>query len=107
MNDVWHSPPTPNTGYYAGGDTSAPSVTIIEKVDFSTDTLSPSTVVGLSLGRLSLGGTGNTTHGYFGGGYFPGFYSTMEKVTYSTDDTVAVLVQIYFSKLQDLLHQEI
>ena len=90
VEDVWHSPPTPNTGYYAGGENPSSVVTNVEKVDFSTDTLSASTVVGLTLGRLSLGGTGNTTHGYFGGGFFPGFYSTMEKVTYSTDDTVAV-----------------
>ena len=54
-------------------------VSTVEKVDFSTDTLSPAPVTGLSLARLSLGGTGNVTDGYFGGGFFPGFYSTMDK----------------------------
>ena len=90
LETVWHSPPTPNTGYYAGGEDPSSVVTNVEKVDFTTDTLSASTVAGLTLERLSLGGTGNTKHGYFGGGYFPGFYSTMDKVTYSTDDTVRV-----------------
>ena len=90
LETVWHSPPTPNTGYYAGGETSTDLVSTIEKVDFSTDTLSPAPVTGLSLARLSFGGTGNVTDGYFGGGYFPGFYSTMDKLTYSTDDTVNV-----------------
>ena len=89
LETVWHSPPTPNTGYYAGGENPSSIVSTVEKVDFSTDTLSPAPVTGLSLARLSLGGTGNVTDGYFGGGFFPGFYSTMDKITYSTDSTVA------------------
>ena len=40
-------------------------------------------------GRGNAGATGNTTHGYFGGGD-PGSRSNMDKITYSNDAAQAI-----------------
>ena len=79
-------------GYWGGGYTSNPSTTyvsIVTKVDFSTDTRTSSP--GLSAARgNNLAATGNSTHGYFGGGTIPGSVSTVDKITYASNTTAAV-----------------
>ena len=98
LNTVWNLSPqfadtAPNSGYYAGGESPSGFVSTVERVDFTTDTLSPSPARGLASVRFAMGGTGNSTDGYFGGGYDivgNNYFSDMEKVTYSTDDTLQV-----------------
>ena len=83
--------PSPNTGYFAGG---GPSLTSrIEKLNFSSDTPAALPSTNLSAARYLLAGTGNTTHGYYGGGG-PGAFSPaeshMDKTTYSSDTCAPV-----------------
>jgi hypothetical protein len=78
-------------GYFGGGyGPSEPYISVF-KLTYSTDTSGGGT--SLSHRRYAHAATGNSTHGYFGGGYGSGypFYtlSIMDKVTYSTDTTVA------------------
>ena len=81
-------------GYFGGGADNAFPVTsysTVDKLTYSTDTTAEVPGAALSVGRYSMGATGNSTDGYFGGGYDgSNFFSTMDKVTYSTDTTAAV-----------------
>ena len=83
--------PTPNTGYFSSGySPSVPGRTSsTDKIDYSTDTVSPLPSTNLSVEKSGRASTGNSTAGYFGGGS-PGPVSTMDKITYSTDTAVAV-----------------
>ena len=83
--------PTPDFGYWGGGEPAFGSV-IMEKVTFPTGTTALIPGANLSAARYFLAAAGNSTNGYFGGGYtYPPviYLSTMDKVTYSTDTTVA------------------
>ena len=97
-NDVWHSPPTPNTGYYAGGlDNTFHAVATIEKVDLTHDTILPTPSSNLSASRYDFSGTGSINDGYFGGG--SGLKSTTDKISYSTDNTVPAPGANLFSEI--------
>jgi hypothetical protein len=85
--------PTPDNGYWGGGEPAYGSA-VMEKVTFPTGTTALIPGANLSAARYLLAAAGNSTNGYFGGGYTypPSIYlSTMDKVTYSTDTTVRVL----------------
>ena len=97
LDDVWfdYDPvPTPNTGYFGGGFLdNVGGITTMDKVTYSTDTTAEVPGAALSAARLYLAATGNSTHGYFGGGQkYPSstVHTTMDKVTYSSDITAAV-----------------
>ena len=98
LSDVWVSPSpvgTPNTGYFGGGGATSAVASTMDKVTYSSDTTTQVPGAALSVSRSNLAATGNSTAGYFGGGQFfpsptPLFYSTMDKVTYSSDTTAAV-----------------
>ena len=62
----------------------------MDKLTYSTDTTAEVPGAALSVGRYGAGATGNSTDGYFGGGFIPGQSTTMDKVTYSTDTTAEV-----------------
>ena len=82
--------PTPNNGYWGGGEPGYGSV-VMEKVTFPTGTTALIPGANLSVARYFLAAAGNSTNGYFGGGYTypPSIYlSTMDKLTYSSDTTV-------------------
>ena len=98
LSDVWVSPSpaapavrfdgvNTSTGYFGGG---SPSGATMDKVTYSSDTTAAVPGANLSVARGFLAATGNSTAGYFGGGYSTGIESTMDKVTYSTDTTAAV-----------------
>ena len=88
LNDVWHSPLTKNTGYYAGGlDNTFHAVATIEKVDFTHDDILPTPSLNLSASRYDFSGTGSINDGYFGGGNAGQYVATTDKITYSTDNT--------------------
>ena len=86
--------PSPNAGYYGGGFSGGSALSTMDKTDFASDTTAAVPGAALSGERASFSGaTGNSTDGYFGGGYsysVPGSVSTMDKVTYSSDTTAAV-----------------
>jgi hypothetical protein len=98
LSDVWVNPSPsvvslPNTGYFGGGD-QGPYYSTMDKVTYASDTTAAIPGAALSIGRRQLAATGNSEAGYFGGGGYvtgtPAVYSTMDKVTYSTDTTAAV-----------------
>jgi len=80
-------------GYFGGGATNPPFVrqSTMDKITYSSDTTAAVPGAALSVVRYILAATGNSTAGYFGGGYsVSSAVSTMEKVTYSSDTTAAV-----------------
>jgi hypothetical protein len=82
-------------GYFGGGNSpAAPSVTsLMDKLTYSTDTTAAVPGANLSIARRNIAATGSSTAGYFGGGanfLIPASYSTMDKLTYSSDTTSAV-----------------
>ena len=81
-------------GYFGGGEGSptAPALaqSRMDKVTYSSETTAQVPGASLSAARQGLAATGNSTNGYFGGGYGPAPRSTMDKVTYSSDTTAAV-----------------
>ena len=79
-------------GYFGGG---SPTASTMDKVSYASDTRSTVPGASLSIARGYLAATGNATAGYFGGGTdtTPNpdlYYSTMNKLTYSSDTTAAV-----------------
>ena len=96
LDNVWHSPsppgpsPSPNTGYFGGGyQASSPTLLVtMDKTDFTNDTTAAVPGANLTIARSYMGATGNSTHGYFAGG-FPG-ENVIDKVAYATDTTVAL-----------------
>jgi hypothetical protein len=77
-------------GYFGGGFSPSLSnyVTTMDKLTYSTDTTTAITNGALSFSAAGRAATGSTTAGYFGGGrnvIVPGSYSTIDKLTYSTD----------------------
>ena len=81
-------------GYFGGGRYGSNSVSRMEKITYSSDTLLVIPGANLSQRRDLLGATGNSTHGYFGGGqtgpYPTTRVSTMQKITYATDTRTAL-----------------
>jgi len=77
---------TLTAGYFAHG-TGPSDYSTIDKITYSTDT-STSNVSSESAPLYVRGATGNSTHGYFGGGYgAPGNATTVDKITYSSETT--------------------
>jgi len=74
-------------GYFGGGivPQAAQKYSSIFKLSYSADTLDELTSANLSNYRYAPSATGNSTAGYFGGGYASSAASTMDKLTYSTD----------------------
>ena len=80
-------------GYFGGGQTGpypTTPVSTMEKITYATDTRTALPSSALSGERWGVSATGNSTDGYFGGGYFSAAKDTMDKITYSTDTTAAV-----------------
>ena len=88
LEDVWLEPPFPGTGYFGGG--SPGPLATMDKVTYASDTTAAVPGANLTVARFNPAATGNSTAGYFGGGYSGSFNSTMDKVTYSSDTTAAV-----------------
>jgi len=83
----------PNTGYFGGGGGTLSPVSTMDKTSFASDTTAAVPGAALSVARTSMGVTGTSTHGYFGGGSdssSPYTASTMDKVTYASDTTAVV-----------------
>ena len=83
-------------GWFGGGPPLSPGTaysTTVDRITYATDTATASVRGPLSEARSGLGATGNTTDGWFGGGYdgglpFP-FTSRVDRITYATDTATA------------------
>ena len=89
--DVWTSP-SPFTkahpfGYFAGGYNSSGELSVADRIDYSNDTATASSLANLSFSAWSVSGTGNANFGYFiGGETFPSpQFSSINRVDYSND----------------------
>ena len=90
---------TGNTTYswFGGGTNSAAGngQSTVDRITYSTDTATASVRGPLSSNRYNMAATGNTTSGWFGGGYqyprpvAPGARSTIDRITYATDTATA------------------
>jgi hypothetical protein len=81
-------------GWYAGGGLGAPTFarsSTIDRITFSNDTTTASVRGPLSQAIYYLSkGTGNSTYGWFGGGYGPGpVLSTVNRITFATDTDIS------------------
>jgi hypothetical protein len=80
-------------GWFGGGKLGGPSYAVISTVDritYATDTATASVRGPLSLAITSLAAVGNTTDGWFGGGYLsPTLRTTVNRITYATDTATA------------------
>ena len=61
----------------------------MDRIDYSNDTATASPKGPLSLARRAGAATGNTSFGYFGGGYTSSNVSTVDRVDYSNDTAAA------------------
>ena len=72
-------------GYFGGG--TSPTVSTVDRIDYSSDTGTTPTRGSLSSNRESLAATGNTSFGYFGGSNPAG--SKVDRIDYSNDTATA------------------
>jgi hypothetical protein len=96
-----------NFGFYGGGYVfpAVPgNVSLVERIDYSNDTQTPSIRGPLSSARFNLAATSSASFGgapisqygvfpkpfgYFGGGFVPGSLSTVDRIDYSNDTQTA------------------
>ena len=85
--------PSENTAaWFGGGGPFAPFRETVQRITFATDTNTASVRGPLSSARKTLAAAGNTTDGWFGGGYGPNpgtSSSTVDRITYATDTATA------------------
>jgi len=83
-------------GWFGGGAATSPFVyySTVDRITYATDTATATTRGPLSSARVNVIATGNTTNGWWAGGYAgsptpAGFRSTIDRVTFSTDTATA------------------
>ena len=80
-------------GYFMGGYNPAPGpgyLTSVERLDYSSDTTTPTVKGPLNLGRQNFfGGVGNANYGYIGGGAPPFELSSVERIDFNNDTATA------------------
>ena len=78
-------------GYFGGGYGAAPTPvkSIIDRIDYSNDTATASPKGPLSVARFRFSATGNSSYGWFGGGFASGARSIVDRVDYSNDTATA------------------
>ncbi|HWB34094.1 MAG TPA: hypothetical protein VG753_02130 [Candidatus Paceibacterota bacterium] len=83
-------------GYFGGGTASpsfTPALTLVDRIDYSNDTPALTTKGPLSLARWAFSATGNSSFGYFAGGYTASpatTYTRVDRIDYSNDTATAV-----------------
>jgi hypothetical protein len=86
-------------GYFGGGKIFINPIryfySTIDKITYSNDTTAAVPGAALSLSRSRPAATGNSTHGYFGGGWAgSGLLSTVDKIDYTTDTRLATIINL-------------
>ena len=84
-----------NYGWFGGGLNPAASPTTVsrvDRIDFSNDSVTASLRGSLSFARSSLAATGNSNYGWFGGGFSQDSFSTVntiDRINFSNDSVTA------------------
>ena len=79
-------------GYFGGGNPSPSYTSLVDRLDYSSDTTTAAAKGSLSAAVNQLTATGSSSFGYFGGGFnpaLPGSRSTIDRVDYSNDTAAA------------------
>jgi len=83
-------------GWFADGEMGAPAyapVSLVDRITYATDTATASVRGPLSSARRYFAAAGNTTDGWFGGGFaappLNAAVSTVDRITYATDTATA------------------
>ena len=79
-------------GYFGGGRTPT-TISTIDRVDYSNDTATAVAKGPLSLAKVTGGGTGNQSFGYFAGGFTTppfAYNSIVDRINYSNDTATAL-----------------
>jgi hypothetical protein len=87
-----------NYGWWGGGSpagspAASQTRSTVDRIDFSNDAATASPRGVLSASRYQLAATGNSNYGWFGGGSstsIPGFYTLVDRITFSNDSVVAL-----------------
>lgn len=89
-------------GYFGGGYSPAVSgpttdrnLSTIDKLTYSTDTKERMPSSSLNIGRSYVRAAGNSTHGYFGPGRNPAYFSFVDKIAYSTGTVTTFNSNVY------------
>jgi hypothetical protein len=88
-NTTWSSNQT--HGWFGGGSPGSGTLSAVNRIDFSNDTITASPRGTLSLARQRLAATGNSNYGWFGGGSntTPAIISTVDRIDFSNDSGTA------------------
>ena len=82
-----------NYAWYAGGNIGGGGgsnrISNVERIDFSNDTATGTPKGNLNAARDTLGGTGSSSYGYFGGNNEPANGSSTDRIDYSNDTATA------------------
>ena len=80
-----------NYGWFAGGFLPIPLTvySTVDRIDFSNDSSTASVRVPLSSTKQSLGATGNSSYGWFGGGGPGPQLTTVDRIDFSNDSSTA------------------
>jgi hypothetical protein len=74
-------------GYFAGGNFPGPTVAIIDRIDFSSHTVSAPSP-SLTQARHGLAAVSNSNYGYFAGGFESNWYATIDRLDFSNETVV-------------------
>ena len=77
-------------GWFGNGRTPT-TVSTVDRIDFSNDSITANARGPLSLARNNLAATGNSNYGWFGGGSVPtpAVVSTVDRIDFSNDSPTA------------------
>ena len=81
-----------NYGWFGGGISVSPGTvhySTVNRITFSSDTVTAPARGLLSLGRTRLSATGNDNYGWFGGGATSFFFSTVDRINFASDTGTA------------------
>ena len=81
-----------NYGWFGGGGAVSlptPIVPIVDRIDFSNDSVSASPRGPLSAARYELAAAGNSNYGWFGGGYNAASEATVDRINFANDSVSA------------------
>ena len=79
-------------GWFGAGYNGTNVLSSISRITYASDTATATNRGSLSAARYCLYGTGTTTYGWFGGGFFfppPGTQSTIDRIDYANDTATA------------------
>lgn len=82
-------PSTPTAGWFAGGSSTGPAVSSVDRITYATDTATATARGPLDGVRYAQGATGNLTYGWYAGTRITTAVSLVSRITFATDTATA------------------